>query len=328
MKIKKYILLFIIIILIVFIVILTLYKFKNSDNNEINDDIIYSTFYPVNTKKDLKYDYMLDEEVYADYIEKPMISMDFSIINNLKSITGKIYIDKNNELHITDDLESIDKVISELKFKDLKPLESDEYGALYVYLISNDNKLYYLMLDTNNIYDAAVYEIEMNKPVLRFSNISYDNDVSPSSSTLFVLCSDGNIYEVTSKLRYHNNIKLVFGRVMVYEDNTMSNIYGKMFEDNNGNYYKIKYIFNALASDAFLDKPVGIIITEDNQLIVSIIDEYYRRINVANKKIKNIEFDKKSPFVTGKLKLEFEGGKKMEFDANCSVYYCINNFDF
>lgn len=328
MKIKKYILLFIIIILIVFIVILTLYKFKNSDNNEINDDIIYSTFYPVNTKKDLKYDYMLDEEVYADYIEKPMISMDFSIINNLKSITGKIYIDKNNELHITDDLESIDKVISELKFKDLKPLESDEYGALYVYLISNDNKLYYLMLDTNNIYDAAVYEIEMNKPVLSFSNISYDNDVSPSSSTLFVLCSDGNIYEVTSKLRYHNNIKLVFGRVMVYEDNTMSNIYGKMFEDNNGNYYKIKYIFNALASDAFLDKPVGIIITEDNQLIVSIIDEYYRRINVANKKIKNIEFDKKSPFVTGKLKLEFEGGKKMEFDANCSVYYCINNFDF
>lgn len=328
MKLKKYILFFIIIILIIFIIILTLYKFKKSDNNEINDDIIYSTYYPSNSKKDLKYDDILDEEVYADYIEEPMTSVNYTIINDLKSITGKIYIDKNNDLHITDDIEDIDKVISELKFKDLKPLESDTYNALYIYLISNDNKLYYMMLDSNNIYDAAVYEIEMNKPVLSFSDISYDNDVSPSASTLFVLCDDGNIYEVASRLRYHNNIKLVFGSVMVYEDNTMSNIYGKMFEDKNGNYYKIKYIFNALESDNFLDKPVGIIITEDNQLIVSILDEEYRRINVANKKLKNIEFDKKAPFVTGKLKLEFEGGKKMEFDANCSVYYCINNFDF
>ena len=323
---KKKILIFIIIVLVIFISFLSIYKF-NGDNSVVNTDLAFTTLNPKNKKIDLKYDYELDEEKYKEYILDDVKTINFTMYRNDKSVEGRIYIDNEKKLHITDDLLNYDNTISNLKVKTIKADENDMFDAMYVYLITEDKKLFYMSLKSNNVYDAEIYEIFTNRPVLGFSDISYENDISPSSNTLFVLCDDGNIYEVSSGLRYHENIKLIFDNIMIYEDNTISNVYGGMFEDENGKYYKIKYIFNVAQSDTFLGKEVLIIITEDNEAIIALKPDRYMEIHVADTKVKTVEFEPKFPFVLGKLTLVFENGKRFELQANCSTYFCINEFD-
>ena len=129
---KKKILIFIIIVLVIFISFLSIYKF-NGDNSVVNTDLAFTTLNPKNKKIDLKYDYELDEEKYKEYILDDVKTINFTMYRNDKSVEGRIYIDNEKKLHITDDLLNYDNTISNLKVKTIKADENDMFDAMYEY---------------------------------------------------------------------------------------------------------------------------------------------------------------------------------------------------
>ena len=326
MKFKNGLLIAIIALIVIGVVGLTLYKGKILDKITTNDKLIFTAYQPSNKKANLKWPDEKDEVLYKDsIITTDVKEVEYTFYDKIKSIIGKIYIDNNNLLHITDDNDYRDKVTSTVKFKTMKTRESrDMYDSIYVYLISTDNKLYVLILKSNNIYEYQISEITTKRQVLNFTNLSYDNDMYPSGNTLFVLENDGNIYDIFSGNRYMENVKFIFDTIAVYNDNTISNIYGNMFENKDGKNYKIKYVFDTSASNELIGEDAIIIITEDNELIV--INEY-KKFSVANLKVKSVKFDKNMPFISGKIVLELENGKEIKLNGSCSLYYCTNEFD-
>ena len=328
---KNKFLICIIFLIILFIAALTLYTFsdeRNKENIEKNaSNLIYVE--AINEKKDLLYDNTLDKDTYKDnIITEIKKSIDYTFFNNKKSIIGKIYIDDNGYLFITDELNYDKRKISDIKFKTLYWDGINIYSSIYILLISQTNDLYYLKVDSNNIKTVKVYEVPTKYKVLNFVDINFDNDMLPSKSTLFVLEADGNIYEVNSGIRYKKNIKVLFDSIIVFDDNTVANAYGKMLEDKNGNYYKIKYAFNVKGDKEYHNYDFIMIVTEDNKAISILREDNYRYSYEDLFKIKNIAFDKKNPFVTGKLKISFDNNSEFIFDAMCSTYYCINEFDY
>ena len=326
MKFKNGLLIAIIAIIVIGVVGLTLYKGKILNKITTNDKLIFTAYQPTNKKANLKWPDEKDEDLYKDnIITTDVKEVEYTFYDNKKSIIGRIYIDDNNLLHITDDNDYRDKITSTIKFKTMHTRESrDIYDSIYVYLISTDNTLYILTLSSNNIYEYKIYDMITKYPVLNFTDLSYDNDVSPSGNTLFVLEKDGNIYDIFSGNRYREKVKLIFDSIVVYDDNTMSTVYGNMFENRDGKKYKMKYVFDTSASNELIGEDAIIIITEDNELIV--INEY-KKFSVANLKVKSVKFDKKIPFVSGNIVLELENNKEIKLNGFCSSYYCINDFE-
>ena len=327
---KNNILVILIILIVIFIGFLSYYKFSNKkEESNINvEESKLINLELINVKKDLKYDLILDEEKYRDnIITKVELTEDYNFFHDEKSINGSVYIDQDGLLHIKNEVDKDDKIISNVKFKTLYSPRTEDYDGIYIYLISNTNNLYYMALKENNLTNVVVEKIETKYPVLNFTDISYNNDISPSGNTLFVLEQDGNIYEVASGLRYHENIKLIFDNIMVYEDNTISNVYGEMLEDENGNYFKIKYIFNSNGEDAYLEHYAIIIITEDDRLISIPHNDYSHYAYLDSYKVKSVKFDQKYPFQLGKLEIQLEDNAVFEFKAKCSIWYCPNELD-
>lgn len=324
---KNKILIILIIFFIVFLISITIYKSIYRDNSSNNrsskPSMPLQEIKLLNNKKELVYDTVLDEEKYKDYIIEEIVEViPYSYLTDEKSITGEIYLDKNNLLHISNEIDKEDKIISDIKFKTLYLLDSNDYNGIYIYLISLTNKLYYFALHDNELKDMDIKPISTRYPVMNFTNISYENDISPSGSTLFVLEQDGNIYEIASDTRYHENIKLLFDSLLVYDDNTVANIYAKVYRNSEGKEFKAKYLLNAEASD-FIRMPTMIMITEDNEVVfISQVDYNYEYIYYS--KLKDIKYESNYPFTSSKLNLTFENNNSLEFSAYCSLWYCPN----
>ena len=329
MKKNNIVLIVLIFLLIIFIGGLTYYKFNNEkDNNQNKDtqdgqklDII-----EINNKKSgLEYSDNLDKEKYKNYVITDVLKeCAYTFYDDNKSIIGKVYIDKDGNLYITNDLDYDIKKISDIKFKTLYTNNVDTYDGIYLWLISEDNKLYYIALTSNNIKNIKIERIYTKYDVLNFTNLTFDIDYGPSINSIMVVESDGNIYDISSGLRYKEDIQYLFDQVIVYGDKTMSNIYGNMIEEKNNNY-KIKYIFRTSPND-FLRFNTITLITEDNDVIFispGVANHMYRYYS----KVKNISYGAKFPFMKSKLKLTFENNDNLEFDAYCSAYYCINKFN-
>ena len=324
---SKNILIIIAIIVIIAFIGLTLYKFNFKN---IKDKPVFATYEIADNKKNYNWPDEKDNELYKEYIiteNRKKINYEFSYGN--EKIVGEIYIDDEGFLHITETNEKNDKLLlPAVKFKTMFAREDmQSIGMIWVYLISEDNDLSYLTLRSNNINEVSVIKIDTKYPVTNFTNLNYYNDSPPSRNTFFVLEEDGNIYEIMSGYRYIPNVKFLFESIAVFDDNTMANPYGLMLQDRNGNNYKIKYIFNTSSKnkDKLFGEDAQIIITEDDQLFAI---NSYTHISIANSKVKTIKFDKRLPFESGALYIELENYAEFNFDAYCSTYYCVNEFDY
>ena len=142
---------------------------------------------------------------------------------------------------------------------------------------------------------------------------------------MFVLADDGNIYDVSSKLRFDFKIKSLYGNLYVFDDKTMTNEYGRILVDENKVPYKIKNIFETGPDNEFTGENTRLIITENNELLYMDYDTDY--VYKYARKIKSVDFDVNNPYIKGNLKLTFDDDSYIDLKAECNQYYCVNDFD-
>ncbi len=323
---KNGIIIIVIALILVMIGLLTIYKFNKPVSKE---DLINRTLTIIelkNRKKDIVYSDVLDKETYKEEILPDRKEIEYTFYDDKKTIEGKVYLNETGDLYISNDNNYESIRVPGPKFKTMVTDSSDYSNGIYVYLISNDNKLYYFGLLSNNIKNVELKEIPIKFKALSFVDIGFDADKVPGMYKLFVLADDGNIYEAFSGLRYKEDIKSIFDFILAFDDKTMTNQLGNILEDKNGNPYKIKYIFYAEPNKDYIEDDSIIVITEDNRMVTLLYGDSYTFAYEDPIKVVNISFDKNNPFIYGNLKVDF-GVETINFEAMCSSYYCINQFD-
>ena len=317
-------LIYIIIIVFIALIGLTIYKYKYKVYEKNKNNYFFSDTIPEKTKNNIVYSEKKDQDIYKEYIiTNDLKEVEYTYIDNNKSITGKIYIDDNKNLYITDIVNKKIYKPSDYKFKTLHKREND-YNEVNVYLISEDNNLFLLTLSSGEIKTSKVKPIFESKKVYNFVNLSYKSDIYKNGSSLFVLADDGNIYDVKTEIRYNSDIISMYDKFYVLKDKTMIDMWGRTYVDSNKNPYKIKYVFSA-TKNKIIDKETIMIITSDNKLLYIIYGD--NNVHEFNKKIKDVKFDGNKIARKSKLKIIFENDYKIEFDAACNKYFCINEIE-
>jgi len=199
------------------------------------------------------------------------------------------------------------------------------YNNIYIYLISEDNNLYFLQLNDNDINKTSVTQIFMPGKIYNFTKLEYTLDAFPNSNSLFVLADDGNVYDVATLIRYNKNILSMFDDFYVYDDNTITDVYGNVIVDKDNNLYKIKYAFVTFDNNTFSGSNTKLIITDNNDLIYE--KDNAQVMGLFNKKVKDISFDEKVVGKAGKLIITFKDNYKIKLDAACNKYFCINEIE-
>ena len=319
---KKLIMISIVVILSIFVIWLVIY---GSNFHEDNEQYYFTWAKIENEKEYTKQDDILDKDKYIDNIVKyNQLTIDYKFFHSEKSIKGQVYIGTDKYLYISDTNADFTYRVSTTKFRTMYTKNIKYDNGVYIYLISEDNKLYYLELITNDIKGVKLNEVNTSFEVINFVNLEFMYDNNDPTNTLFVLCSDGNIYDVSSKIRYNETIKSLYSNLYVLDDNTMTNEYGKILEDKDKKPYKIKNIFETYDDNDFSGKNTKIIITEDNKLLY--IDNLMEYVYEFNKIVKSVDFNEHFPYTKGKLKISFEDDSYVELTAECNEYFCVNDF--
>lgn len=316
-------LIYIIIIVFIALIGLTIYKYKVYEKNKNN--YFFSDTIPEKTKNNIVYSEKKDQEIYKEYIiTNDLKDVEYTYIDNNKSITGKIYIDDNKNLYITDIVNKKIYKPSNVKFKTMFKKDYP-YNNIYIYLISEDNNLYFLQLNDNDINKTSVKQIFMPGKIYNFTKLEYTLDAFPNSNSLFVLADDDNVYDVATLIRYNKNILSMFDDFYVYDDNTITDVYGNVIVDKDNNLYKIKYAFVTFDNNTFSGSNTKLIITDNNDLIYE--KDNAQVMGLFNKKVKDISFDEKVVGKAGKLIITFKDNYKIKLDAACNKYFCINEIE-
>ena len=311
----------VIVILIVFTMSLGLYVAFTAKEKSF-----FSAIAVGNSKKDVALNNTIDKEVYKNnIIEEPLLTMEYSFYDSKESITGNIYIGRDNYLYITDLNRNMTHRVSTIKFKTMYAKEWHFDDGVYIYLIAQNNTLYYMSLTSNDIRKATVEKSYTTLKATHFVNLKFKTDIYNSSNMMFVLANDGYIYDVGSKIRYTKEIISLYNNIYVYEDKTIANAWGEMLQDANGNYYKIRYVFLTKEKNNFLDKDKIVIITEDSKFIY--IDRNVSEVYEFSKKVKDIKFDKNMPYIEGNLEITFEDNDKVDLKATSNEYFSLNKFN-
>ena len=316
-------LIYIIIIVFIALIGLTIYKYKVYEKNKNN--YFFSDTIPEKTKNNIVYSEKKDQDIYKEYIiTNDLKDVEYTYIDNNKSITGKIYIDDNKNLYITDIVNKKIYKPSNVKFKTMFKKDYP-YNNIYIYLISEDNNLYFLQLNDNDINKTSVKQIFMPGKIYNFTKLEYTLDAFPNSNSLFVLADDDNVYDVATLIRYNKNILSMFDDFYVYDDNTITDVYGNVIVDKDNNLYKIKYAFVTFDNNTFSGSNTKLIITDNNDLIYE--KDNAQVMGLFNKKVKDISFDEKVVGKAGKLIITFKDNYKIKLDAACNKYFCINEIE-
>ena len=307
-----------IVILVLIIIVIGIYKI-NLNHKPVNNAKKEKITYELKNYISDEINETVDEIKYKDnIIYENLLSIDFNFYHESKSITGKFYIDENKLLHIVDKTNNeTDIIISNNKFKTMYTKEFVYDSGIFIYLLTEDGKLFEAELTSNNIKNVKLIDFFLNYKIKNFVNLNFKTDVSPSAIGLLVLADDGNIYDVFTGIRYTENLTSLFDMIYVTNDNKIINRYGKILE-NNEQQYKIKYVYMNYDST---ESAEILIVTEDNKLLVhnylkeNFVEEYVS-------KVKNLSFDVEYPFEVSNLRIEFENNEKKEFKAACSIFYC------
>lgn len=304
----------IIVIIILLIFIAFLFNNKNRYNNEKEH------VYNVSLIKENKKKYLLEalEKYKNNIITEKKLSINYEYKDVNGSLIGKVYIDNNKLLHITNSNKKQDYIISNIEFETMYTDNNSRQNIL-IYLISSIGELYYFSLVDNDISNLIINNIELDYKIKNFTNLSFQHDIYGNTSLLFVLNSNNQLIDITSNINYDSSIITLFNKYYIFSDNTISNIFGNVLLNKNNKEYKIKNFFIINITD---DIKRGIIITEGNEFIY--IDNTEQVLYEFESKVKKINYTEKNPYIKSPLEIVFEDNYKMSFDAMCSMYYCIN----
>lgn len=303
----KLILILIIIAIILFLIFLWNYKIKIANADTANGIKISEELKNIEKK-----DY---QEQYKQYIVNDIeVYYEYEIVNLNDISYGNIYIDKEQYLNIHDKYNKKYETIKSDTFKTLYVVDSDNNSRLDVYLINTKEELYKLSIEDCNIANYTLNKIDTDYKIKNFTNLKYNSYLDIYISDIIVLADDDNMYNPVNKILYEDNILNVLNEYLVYPDATISNYDGKLLKDNNGNNYKIKYIFNINIQDEQIEDFLGVnvaFITEDNKIIYVKNDEIYEISN-----IKEIKYNEEEIIVF------YENNKQQTI----KVYRDINNY--
>ena len=318
---KKNISIILIFILVILVTLLTIYKFSDKKEETKEHYFVSSEIKDFKTDDETNIN---DFEKYNDSIIKDNVYMaEFNFFHNEESVSGYVYIGENKMLYIHDNNKNIDHLISTTKFKTMYVKDYEYTDGIYAYLISEEGKVYILSLESNDVKDVYINDYRYIEKFTNFVDIELKYDMYEPGNTLFVLTEEGKIYDINTGLRYDERTVSLHGQIYLYHDKTMTNTVGHLIKDNNGNLYKIKYVFSTYGNDMFKEF-TSIIITEENEFIY--FDKEMMYVYEFDKKVKDIKFDQYYPYIDGNLEITFEDDYKMNFTAKCNEYYCINKF--
>lgn len=319
---KKLLIIFIAIVLFLLVIItictFSIYKKPNFNNEE--------QFLSHNLSENFKIieddSEITDENKYKEnIIYEDVKSVNYNFLDEKKSISGKVVIDENGYLYITDDINKKVNKLANFKFKSIY-YKKFQYSTVLFFIISDDLKLYMLNINNNDINTAIIKEYSLPFKITNFTNLEFTSDYYMNSSTLFVLSDNKNIFDITSTLKYDKSIKSIYNKYFVFNDNTITNIFGNILKDKNGKDYKLKYFF--VTDETIIDGNYnkGLIITEDNKLIF--LDDSNQTIYEYKKIVKEVRYSGGYPQVNSKLIIVFNDNSNLIYNASCTNYYCIN----
>lgn len=313
----KKIMIVIVVVLLLFVGALTIYK-NEYDKKKY---IYYVTSYDISN---LKSDYVNDIYAQDDYMGKITISkktsVSYKFAFNENFMKGKVYISSEKYLHIYDEINDIDQKVSNVKFKSLYANNTGDERGFTVYALSEENKPYLLNVVENDINKVTLNELYGE--YIDFVDVEIKRDKYKIDNAVFALGENEYIYNVNTGLLYNPNTISLYNKIYVYEDNTMTNMKGNLIVDKNHQPYKLKYIFNIVYEDEFIDNTSYIAITEDNKFLY--FNDDLTKVYELNRKVKEIDYEKIDPYVMGTLIITFDMNSKIWFVAECNEYYCVN----
>lgn len=290
------------IITIILFTIVTYYKFTNISSDNSND----------NNEEQIKFNrpdqqYTYDTDYYSLYgsyiINETILQYDFTIQIEQRKLEGSIYIDSDKKLYLLDKTNNNKKqIINEKRFKTLYRFDTENSTILSVYALSDEGKIYLISLYSMNIQDVMIRELQFPTKVDKFTNLQLKKYSQLKSNSVIVYGNDKKMYDAISGVEYSENILNVFNEYIIYEDNCVSDMSGKMIIDSNGRKIKVKNIIMPVVSDEvkFEGNPTVIFISDNNKLIYLINEEdiYEYEHNVTNIKYDSstitIDFSDKS----------------------------------
>ena len=154
-------------IVAIIIILLVITYFVFFTKHDTLDDIGYLIDLKENVVLDDSIDYL---NVYKDnIIDENITSYNYEILHNDASLYGKIYIDNEGYLNITDDFTN-----------SIKKITKEQYTSLYrnigytdkliVYALTTDKKLYKIVLNSPDISNLKYYELYFNSEVVKFTS--------------------------------------------------------------------------------------------------------------------------------------------------------------
>ena len=179
-----------------------------------------------------------------------------------------------------------------------------------------------MSLETNDITKSEVISLDDEEEYTNFVNLRFKEDLFPSGNTIFLLDKNGNIYELYSGFRYKTDIISLYSKMYVFSDKTITNYFGMLAQDKNGDSYTIKYIFDTYQNNEFIPDNKIIVVTEDNRFIY--FDDDMETVYEFSKKVKDVNIDVNYPYKEGNLKITFEDGYNVDLKASCNQYFCVN----
>lgn len=268
-------------IVAIIIILLVITYFVFFTKYDTLDDIGYLIDLKENVVLDDSIDYL---NVYKDnIIDENITSYNYEILHNDASLYGKIYIDNEGYLNITDDFTN-----------SIKKITKEQYTSLYrniaytdkliVYALTTDKKLYKIVLNSPDISNLKYYELHFNSEVVKFTSLNV-NTVSSNEISPIVLCNDNKMYVADYGLLYNTNYYEFYNKYIIFDDNTVALTNGKQLVNLQNE--KIKVVGYIEFDENIFDKdPAIALITNLGELIYMYSEnELYE----YNKLIKSLE---------------------------------------
>ena len=293
-------------IVAIIIILLVITYFVFFTKHDTLDDIGYLIDLKENVVLDDSIDYL---NVYKDnIIDENITSYNYEILHNDASLYGKIYIDNEGYLNITDDFTN-----------SIKKITKEQYTSLYrnigytdkliVYALTTDKKLYKIVLNSPDISNLKYYELHFNSEVVKFTSLNV-NTVSSNEISPIVLCNDNKMYVADYGLVYNPNYYEFYSKYIILDDNTVALTNGKQLVDPQN--AKIKVVGYIEFDENIFDKdPAIAFITNIGELVYMYSEnELYE----YNKLIKSLEGQ-------DELKATFYDNTWLKIKGN---YYVLN----
>lgn len=304
---KKNILKIILIVFIIFLVVVTFIAFNYTKEDLDNIGHI------IKLDKTLSTEYEIDylNEYKDNIIDENNLSYTYEILHSDASLYGKVYIDNEGYLIISNDFTNSTRKVNDEKYVTL--YRNIGYtDKLIVYALTNNSKLYKILLDSTDINNVKYYELHFKNQVLKFTSLNI-NTVSSNEISPVVLCSDNKMYVADYDLLYNTNYYEFYDKYIIFDDNTIALTNGKVIVDAFGDNVKA-YAYILFNEKIFESNPNIAIVSDKGELIFKYSEN---EIYSYHKLIKSI---------TGNdvLKLEFYDDTYLTFKGNYFILYKQN----